>query len=145
MYRRNSKYSKSNKLNKDCKKKFSSKFFSQFQQKHVRNCLQKSKEVCKNRESNRTFHCNKENTLINIARIIKQAKVQSYKEKGKEGAIEVGDFCEIYRLLEARLLLVILAILAIVVTQSFQITRKFLKQVEFDRPGERSPEQDCCC
>ena len=21
----------------------------------------------------------------------------------------------------------------------------FQKQVEFDRPGERSPEQDCCC
>ena len=33
----------------------------------------------------------------------------------------------------------------------FQTPCKFLneyidqKQVEFDRPGERSPEEDCCC
>ena len=25
------------------------------------------------------------------------------------------------------------------------IQRTWKKQVDFDRPGERSPEQDCCC
>ena len=56
-----------------------------------RNCLQKSKEVCKNRKAGvkRNFIAIKKNTLINIARITKQAKVQTSKEKGKEGPIEV--------------------------------------------------------
>ena len=42
----------------------------------------------KNRRSNN-------NTLINIARITKKAKVSTYNEKGKEGPKrEVGKFCK---------------------------------------------------
>ena len=42
-----------------------------------RNCLQKSKKVCKNRKSNKKFHCNKKKkktekkTMVRIARITK--------------------------------------------------------------------------
>ena len=54
-----------------------------------------AEEVCKNRRSNNKFHCNKKNTLINIARITKSAKVSTYNEKGKEGPKrEVGKFCK---------------------------------------------------
>lgn len=53
-----------------------------------RNCLQKSEEVGKNLKSNKNFNFNKKITLINIARITKQAKIQICKEKGKEGRKE---------------------------------------------------------
>ena len=51
---------------------------------------------------------------------MKEANVQTFKEKGREEPIEVRDFCKIYGLLKALLLFVILAILAIFGTQSFR-------------------------
>ena len=50
---------------------------------------------------------------------VRQSSDLKKKEKGKEGRIEVRDFCEIYGLLKVLLLLVILAILSMFVTQSF--------------------------
>ena len=67
MYRENSKNSKNNKFNKDCKlyQKFGSTFFSQFSYNSLnRNCLQKSKEACKNRKGNRTLHCGNKKTPL---------------------------------------------------------------------------------
>ena len=69
------------------------------------------------------FIATTKNTLINIAR---KFRLTLYKEKGKEGPIEVRDFCEMYGLFKVLLRLVIFAILSMFVTRSFQITRKFL-------------------
>ena len=57
--------------------------------------MQKSKEVCKNRKSNKNFHCNKKKKPDKNRKNNKndnQAKVQTYKEKGKEGPKEVRKF-----------------------------------------------------
>ena len=49
-------------------------YLLQFQQKHVnRNCLQKSKEVCQNRRSNKKFHQHEKHP-DNIARQISEDK-----------------------------------------------------------------------
>ena len=62
------------------------------------------------------FIATTKNNLINIAR---KFRLTLYKEKGKEGPIEVRDFCEMYGLLKVLLLLVIFAILSMFVTRSF--------------------------
>ena len=58
-----------------------------------RNCL--LKKSAKIAEVTTNFIATKKNTLINIARITKSAKVSAYNEKGKEGPKrEVGKFCK---------------------------------------------------
>ena len=155
MYRRNITYSRNKKFNKSCKpwQKLASKFLLQFQQKKIQKCIEKIANIARIRNSTRIARCSRnllanfsrnlakiccieiacrnlkksakiaKVTLINIAR---KFRLALYKEKGKEGPIEVRDFCEMYGLLKVLLLLVIFAILSMFVTRSFQITRKFL-------------------
>ena len=54
MYRRNSVYSKDNKFNMKLKA-----VTILAKTCYIEICLQKSEEVCKNRKSNKKFHCNK--------------------------------------------------------------------------------------
>ena len=62
-----------------CSKTFLANFCRNFSKNMFsRNCLQKSKEVCTNRKSNKNFHCNKKN-LVKIARITRIATKRKFR------------------------------------------------------------------